>query len=114
MGVRFSRFFNRELTMTPDEIAGENLAVLATYGRATYDDLEKRCRADNGVDKITRRNMRTFLINHGLALEVAPGHSSSAPGKGKGVQAGTTRFVNAVAAALQPPRVQQQRRNRGR
>ena len=85
--------------MTPDEIAGENLAVLQMYGKQTYKDLEKRCRSHNGSDRVTRQNMRRFLITHGLALTVAPGHGTQ-PGKGKAMQAGTRLFVNAVAAAL--------------
>jgi len=85
---------------TPDEIAGLNLAVLQTYAPDTFKTLEKKCRADDGQDKTTKKNMRAFLIKNGLAKEVAPGHGSSKPGKGKGVQPGTTKYCKDVASKL--------------
>jgi hypothetical protein len=83
---------------TPDEIAGENLATLRTYGPDTYKSLEKKCRSDDGNEKTTVKNMRAFLINHGLAKEVAPGHASGK--SGDKLQPGTTKFLKEVAQAL--------------
>jgi hypothetical protein len=82
------------------EIAGQNLVVLQTYSPDTFKNLERKCRSDDGKDKTTKKNMRQFLMDNGLADEVAPGHGSSKPGKGDKPQKGTVDFCKAVAKAL--------------
>lgn len=82
------------------EIAGNNLAVLQTYAPDTFKQLEKKCLDDKGNEKETKKNMRQWLMDNGLANEEAPGHGSSKPGKGKGMQPGTEKFVKAVATKL--------------
>jgi hypothetical protein len=86
--------------MTKQDIAGQNLATLATYATSTYNDLERRCRSRDGSERATRAAMRTFLITKGLANEVAPGHASKKPGKGYKPQPGTLRYCQNVAKAL--------------
>jgi len=83
-----------------DQIAGENLAVLATYFKDTYKDLTKHCTAGTTSEKEIRKNMIAWMKKNGFAKEPAPGHGSSKPGKSKGMQEGTKKFGQAVAKAL--------------
>ena len=88
------------------DIAGKNLEVLATYSEDIYKNLEKRCSRDvlggsqKDINKQLRKCMRKFLIDCGLANEVAPGHGSSKPKKGKGIQKSTQTFLDDVAKCL--------------
>jgi hypothetical protein len=83
---------------TERDTAGHNLGTLLTYAPESYRALEKKCRADDGRDKNTRRNMVDFMILKGFAKEQAPGHGSGKPGNK--MQPATVVWIKSVQRAI--------------